>query len=154
MVGRIEHGNGEDWGVCVACSHDEGSRPRCAVGGWCSSEALVESVLRGSCEASLEYSAPRPRCIGAQASALAQVVVLAHSEWLCTPAHRQSAQTPDAAGHCRYKQRCHGKESPPSTVQRPFCLLIRQHELSPDASFTLHPRGTYSPGPIWPSSAA
>lgn len=94
----------------MGCSRGGGSRPQCAEGGRRSPEALVENVSRGSCEASLGHSGLQPRCIEAQELARAQAVALAHSEWLCIPAHRQSVQTLDAAGHCGYnrsKQRCH-----------------------------------------------
>lgn len=103
MVDRVEHGKGEDSEV-VDFSHGEGSRPRCAGGGWRSPEALVENVSRGSCEASLGHSGLQPRCIEAQALAQAQAEALAHSGWLRTPAHRQSVQTLDAAGRCGYNQ--------------------------------------------------
>jgi hypothetical protein len=107
MVDRAEHEKEEDLEV-VDCSHGEGSRPQCAGGGRRSPEALVESVSRGSCEASLGHSGLQPRCIEAQALAQAQAAALAHSGWLRTPAHRQSVQTLDAAGRCGYNQSSRG----------------------------------------------
>lgn len=144
----------------VGCSHGGGSRPQCAEGGRRNPEALVESVSRGSCEASLGHSGLQPRCIEAQELAQAQAVALAHSEWLCIPAHRQSVQTLDAAGHCGYNRSSRGVTLAWEGVTTPNSImsfpLIRHKwsELLPDASFAFHSRGTYSPGPIWPSGPA
>lgn len=131
----LKHRKGEDLEeVLGGHSHYEGSKPQCAGGGWRSPEAPAENASDGSCEASPGRSEQRPRCSEAQGSAQAQGVALAHSGRPRTPAHRQSAQTPNAAGHCRYKgqrRSGHSREAPPHNVVVFSCWAVGPSSWAP-----------------------